>query len=212
MASKISPDDLMLWSAFIERHQLTDQQVNQFRAFYQMLLKTNDIHNLTAITNLEKVLADHFDDSLALANAINISSLSSLGDIGSGGGFPALPLKILYPHLKMVLIEVNNKKIAFLEEVIEHLGLTDVIVDGHDWRNFLRETQYPIELFCARASLQPEELIRMFKPACPYKNASLVYWASRHWEPSARVEPYIKEDHWYTVDEKKRRLVFFSVY
>ena len=181
----------LLWQEFSNYYRLNDHQVEQFRRFYTMLLATNDIHNLTAITDLSKVLTDHFQDSLALAKAVDLKSIYSLADIGSGGGFPAIPLKIVYPHLKIVLIEVNHKKIEFLNEIISSLGLTDSHISGIDWRNFLRKTDFEIDIFCARASLQPEELIRMFKPASPYKDAQLVYWASRHWEPLPRVASFI---------------------
>ena len=200
----------LLWTEFSNYYHLSDEQVKQFKQFYAMLKATNDIHNLTAIMDLRKVVPDHFKDSLALGQAIDLAKVSSIADIGSGGGFPGIPLKILYPHLKLFLIEVNHKKVEFLHEVIEALGLQDCIVSDIDWRNFLRKTDYSIELFCARASLQTEELIRLFKPASPYNKAKLIYWASRHWEPLPRVVPFIKKEVEYFVNKKERRLIFFE--
>lgn len=198
------------WNHFIERYALSDRQSNQFRKYYELIVSTNDIHNLTAITDLKHVIADHFEDSLALCSFVDCSQLSMLADIGTGAGFPALPLKIAFPHIKIILIEVNQKKVWFLEKVIEELELTHVTICDLDWRTFLRKTDYPIDLFCARASLSQEELVRLFKPSSPYKNAELVYWASAQWKPTLGTKPFIKRDMPYTIDSKKRRLIFLS--
>ncbi len=197
-----------LWASFIERHALTAEQTEQFQQYYRMVVETNDIHNLTAITDLKRVLSDHFDDSLALDQFIDCKKIRSLCDVGTGAGFPALPLKIKYPHLALVLIEVNHKKIQFLYDVIERLGLDSVEVYDLDWRTFLRKTVYNIEIFCARASLQPAELLRMFKPSSLYKDALLVYWASKDWVPHEKEVPLVEKEEWYTLGNKKRKLVF----
>ncbi len=202
------PNHAALWDDFFSQRSLTKVQQDQFQAYYRLLVETNELHNLTTITDLKKVLADHFDDSLALEKFVNCSELSALADVGTGAGFPALPLKIAYPHLSLVLIEVNHKKIQFLKMVVEVLGLSDVIISDLDWRTFLRKTDYSIDLFCSRASLAPEELIRMFKPSCAYRNATLVYWASQHWEPVAAVIPCIERKEAYEVDTKMRQLIF----
>lgn len=209
MLIKNSSNDL--WQLFLQHARLTQDQLDQFKLYYAELVETNDIHNLTAITDLQKVLQDHFLDSLAISSWVDFSKLTSLADVGTGAGFPALPLKIVFPHLHLFLIEVNNKKIAFLYTMIEMLNLKNVTIIDVDWRTFLRKTAYDIELFCARASLQPEELIRMFKPSSPYRHAQLVYWASAQWLPSTMVEPFIIKEEHYAVDNKKRRLIFFGL-
>jgi 16S rRNA (guanine527-N7)-methyltransferase len=144
---------------------------------------------------------------LALKHAIDLSMIASVADVGSGGGFPGIPLAIKYPHVLVLLIEVNQKKVRFLQEVIRVLGLANVSISDYDWRTFLRQTTYDIQLFCARASLQPEELIHLFKPSCQYQHAQLVYWASAQWKPDKRLNPYIVGDISYTVDKKQRRLI-----
>ena len=141
----------MLWQTFFQHTGLTSRQGEQFKRYYDVLIKANEIHNLTAITDLEKVIADHFEDSLALTRFIDCTALTMLGDVGTGAGFPAIPIKILFPHLKMVLIEVNHKKRDFLQSLIELLGLQEMEVVDFDWRTFIRKTDYPIDLFCARA-------------------------------------------------------------
>jgi len=201
--------EVLLWQSFASKAHLTDKQRTDFQHFYTMLVSANELHNLTAITDLEKVMNDHFLDSLALTSAIDCSRLTMMGDVGTGAGFPALPIKIMYPELPMVLIEVNHKKREFLETIVQELSFNNVKILDFDWRTFLRKTTYPIDLFCARASLQPEELVRVFKPSSPYAEAQLVYWASSAWQPSSVVKPYIKEDIPYDIADKKRRLIFF---
>lgn len=198
------------WRVFIKRHALTDAQTEQFQRYMHLLLTWNEKKNLTAITSVPAILEDHFADSLALGSATTLRSGMTICDVGAGGGFPGLPLKIKYPEIKLVLIEVNQKKVAFLREVIQDLGLTDCTVYDCDWRTFIRQAPQPVDIFCARASLQPEELARMFKPSSAYKDKKLVYWASRHWELPQNLKKFFKREREYFVNSKKRRLVFFT--
>ncbi len=200
-------NDQRMWQQFKKHEQLTDDQLEKFQQYAVLLLEWNEKSNLTAITSLKKVISDHFQDSLALKYAVDLSTISSLADVGSGGGFPGIPLAILYPHVSVTLIEVNQKKIRFLEKVIQVLKLDNVSISDYDWRTFLRRTNYDIQLFCARASLQPEELVHLFKPSCRYHDAQLVYWASKQWEPVKQVVPFIAGDVPYTVGGKQRRLI-----
>ena len=200
-----------LWHKFAKDEKLTEHQLLQFQTYWDLIQEWNKVINLTAIVDIEDAISYHFQDSLALAHFIDIQKLSFISDVGSGAGFPGIPLKIMYPHVELMLIEVNRKKISFLEEVIAKLALDTVTISDLDWRNFLRNTEYPIELFCARASLPPEDLIHMFKMSCVYNKAQLVYWASEHWKPRTKaVEQYISKYENYHVGSKERKLVFFA--
>lgn len=206
MKTNLLNDDA-LWVKFAKKAELNSDQLDQFKTLYQLLKDANEMHNLTSKTDLNFVINYHFLDSLALAKSVDINNLTFISDIGTGGGFPGLPLKIKYPHLKVILIEVINKKIWFLETVIKTLNLSDVEIYDQDWRTFLRKTEYPIDLFCCRASLQPSELIRAFKPSSPYKNSTIIYWASEAWTPESDVVPFIEKKTSYAIDSKKRFLV-----
>ncbi len=198
------------WKEFAERHMLTDEQYKQFQTYYDLLQETNELHNITAITDIKRILSDHFDDSLMLGAYDNMQAVTCIADVGSGGGFPGIPLKIKYPHLQVILIEVTHKKRVFLEQVITKLHLTKTEVCPYDWRTFLRKTDYPVELFCARASLPVSELLRAFKPACIYNQALIVYWASKHWIPSTQEESFIIRQVPYKVGNKQRKLIFLK--
>lgn len=198
------------WRVLVKRYQLTEFQEELFKKYVQLLQQANQVSNITAITTECDIVELHFNDSLALTRFVDMNQYKGIADVGSGGGFPGIPLKIMFPHIPLFLIEVSNKKRVFLEMVAHELQLPDVQVVALDWRTFLRKTDYPIDLFCARASLEVSELIRMFKPSSPYKHAQLVYWAASTWEPEKQVRPYITQEWDYHIAARERRLIMLK--
>ncbi len=102
--------------------------MDQFEKYYQFLIDENKKYNLTAITDKTEVFIKHFEDSLALSKALDLHLVKTIVDVGSGAGFPGIPLKIKYPHLKLTIIEPNQKKCRFLEKLLLVLELNDVII------------------------------------------------------------------------------------
>lgn len=198
------------WLNFCAHEQMTADQQERFATYLDLLCTWNAKFNITAIRDPEAMITDHFQDSLQLRHVRALEKQRGIADIGSGGGFPGLPLKICYPEVPFVLIEVNNKKIQFLRTVIEVLELQNVEIYSLDWRTFLRKSTYSLDLFLARASLQPEELVRVLNSDSPYADATLVYWASQAWQPSSSVAPLIDKQEGYVVGSKQRKLVFFT--
>lgn len=105
---------------------LTADQEEQFRTYYELLISKNRVMNLTAITDRAEVQEKHFLDSLALTQANPLRGDEKLIDIGTGAGFPGIPLKIIYPGLQMVLADALLKRVGFLNEVIEKLSLSGI--------------------------------------------------------------------------------------
>ncbi|MBR4083337.1 MAG: 16S rRNA (guanine(527)-N(7))-methyltransferase RsmG [Lachnospiraceae bacterium] len=106
--------------------KLTQKQIFQFLRYYELLVEWNGFMNLTAITEYDEVMKKHFVDSLSLIKAFDVSKNSTVIDVGTGAGFPGLALKIAFPNLRVTLLDSLNKRIIFLNEVINELGLTDI--------------------------------------------------------------------------------------
>lgn len=121
---------------------LTDKQKQQFDKFYELLVEWNKVMNLTGITEYEEVNEKHFVDSLSIVKAINMENVKSVIDVGTGAGFPGIPLKIAFPHLKVVLLDSLNKRINFLNTVIAELGLTDIKTIHGRAEDYAKQTEY----------------------------------------------------------------------
>lgn len=105
---------------------ITDEKLNKLEKYYELLIEYNKVMNLTGITEKESVYLKHFYDSLTISKIIDLENQETLCDLGSGAGFPGIVLKIFYPNLKITLIDSLNKRINFLNKVIEELELKDI--------------------------------------------------------------------------------------
>jgi 16S rRNA (guanine527-N7)-methyltransferase len=147
---------------------LTPLQLGQFEAYYRLLVEWNKLINLTSITDYEEVQVKHFLDSLSLVVAADFSRGLDIIDIGTGAGFPGIPLKIVFPNIKLTLLEATTKKTKFLEKVADELRLREVEIvaeraetAAHDLKH--RES-YDIVLSRAVAALPA--LAELMLPFC----------------------------------------------
>lgn len=105
---------------------LTDDQKRKFIQYFELLVEWNKVMNLTGITEFQEVMQKHFLDSLSIAKAVDMEQIHSCIDVGTGAGFPGIPLKIAFPHIKVTLLDSLKKRLNFLDEVIRELGLQGI--------------------------------------------------------------------------------------
>ena len=105
---------------------ITEEQIEKFDKYYEMLIETNKVMNLTSITEYDEVIIKHFIDSLLVVNIFDINQSKKMIDVGTGAGFPGIPIKIMFPHLQITLLDSLNKRLKFLNNVIDELGLDSI--------------------------------------------------------------------------------------
>ena len=122
--------------------ELNENMKNQFDRYYELLVEWNKVMNLTGITEYEEVNEKHFVDSLSIVKVIDINKVESIIDIGTGAGFPGIPLKIAFPHLKVTLLDSLNKRIKFLNAVIDELNLDHIETIYGRAEDYAKKTEY----------------------------------------------------------------------
>lgn len=150
---------------------LEDKQVQQFLVYYELLTEWNKVMNLTAITDFKEVVQKHFVDSLSLIKAVDGSFLQKKGismiDIGTGAGFPGIPLKIVFPNLKVTLLDSLNKRIKFLNGVTGKLELRNITAIHGRAEDFAKQKEYR-EQFDLSVSRAVANLATLSEYSLPY--------------------------------------------
>ena len=132
---------------------LTDKQIKQFGTYFERLVEWNEKINLTAVTEKEEVYLKHFFDSVTPSFYIDFNEIETICDVGAGAGFPSIPLKIVYPHLQITIVDSLNKRIKFLNELAASLDLDKVNFVHDRAETFGKSQQYreSFDLVTARA-------------------------------------------------------------
>ena len=131
--------------------KLSEEQKTQFLQYYELLVEWNSFMNLTAITEFDQVITKHFLDSLSLVKVCDVAQAGRILDVGTGAGFPGMPLAILCPQTEFVLLDALRKRIDFLNEVIAELGLTNVTAVHARAEDYARDNRGTFDLAVSRA-------------------------------------------------------------
>lgn len=131
--------------------KITYKQLEQLEEYYNLLVEWNKFMNLTGITEKEQVYLKHFYDSLTLCKVIDLNNEETLCDIGTGAGFPGMVLKILFPKLKVTLVDSLQKRLNFLQEVINILELTNIELVHARAEDYGKENREKFDVVTARA-------------------------------------------------------------
>ena len=143
--------------------KITNYQLEQLNKYYNLLIEENNKYNLTSITNKEDVYLKHFYDSLTITKIVKLNN-ESLCDIGSGAGFPGLVLKIIYPNLKVTLIDSTLKKCNFLKLVINKLNLKNIEVINERAENYAKKVRENYDIVTSRAVAPLKHLLEYSIP------------------------------------------------
>ena len=131
--------------------ELTEEASSRFDSYYKRLVSVNEVINLTAITEHDEVYNKHFLDSLMIVKALDLSKEFSLCDVGSGAGFPSIPLAIVSNNAKVTIIDALNKRINFLNDLVTELGLTNVVALHERAEDFAKVKREAFDVVTARA-------------------------------------------------------------
>lgn len=129
---------------------LTPQQVNQFKQYFKILVEWNEKMNLTAITDEEGVYLKHFYDSLTIAFDFDFTD-QNIVDVGAGAGFPSVPLKIVYPELKITIVDSLTKRITFLNHLFKELNLSNCQAISARAEDYAKDHRQKCDIVMARA-------------------------------------------------------------
>ncbi|MDD4187482.1 MAG: 16S rRNA (guanine(527)-N(7))-methyltransferase RsmG [Bacilli bacterium] len=141
-----------------------DEKIKKLDIYYNYLIDYNSHTNLTSITEEKAVYLKHFYDSLTITKLINLNTITNVLDIGTGAGFPGVVLKIFYPHLVITLLDSNNKKTKFLNNLINQLELTGVTVVNDRSEKYVKEKREHFDLVTSRAVAKLQILSELSLP------------------------------------------------
>ena len=187
---------------------LDGEQRQQFVDFYEYLVEKNKVMNLTGITEFQEVLVKHFLDSLACVKAVDIKKVKRMMDVGTGAGFPGVPLKIAFPHLEACLLDSLKKRVNFLEETFDLLKLTDITAVHGRAEEYAKNKAYreSFDLCVSRAVSNLATLSEYCLPYVKVGGSLISYKSGTVQEEAEQAEKAVK-----ILGGKIRDVVYFSL-
>ena len=170
---------------------LSEKQLNDLDTYYQLLVAENKKYNLTAITEEKDVYLKHFYDSLTIVKGINLND-QYLCDVGTGAGFPGMVLKIVFPNLKIDLLDATYKKCTFLKMVIEKLALQDINVINARCEEYAKTNREKYDLVTSRAVAPLKHLLEYMIPLLKI-NGTFISLKSNIKEELNNIENYYQK-------------------
>lgn len=195
---------------------LNDKMLSQFSVFYEMLIETNQSMNLTAITEKKDVVLKHFIDSLSISRYYDFRGQSVI-DVGTGAGFPGIPLAILYPDTKFVLLDSLKKRLLFIDNVLSQCGINHVTLIHGRAEDYGRDEKYREKFdYCVSRAVAPlPVLLELCTPFVRKEGMFISYKGGQISEELAQAERALselkcclKETREYSIPETELRRVF----
>lgn len=171
---------------------LTEAQVKKFQSYFSFLIEYNEITNLTRITEEKDVYYKHFYDSLSLCKTLDMRQISTMCDMGAGAGFPSIPLKILFPNLKITIIDSLGKRITFLKKLIEILNLDHVNLVYDRIENYALKNREQYDLVTARALGKLPIILELGMPMVKRYGLFIAYKSSHYEDELESAKDAIK--------------------
>jgi len=202
---------------YLEYFKYNQDVLDKLKKYYELLVEENTKYNLTSITEIEEVYIKHFYDSILLSKYIDNDK--TLADVGTGAGFPGIPLKIVNPNLKVTLIEPTTKRANFLNMVIKELDLKDIKVINNRVEDISKDHLNEFDYVTARAVADSHILLELLSPITKVKGNTILLKGSNYLEELSNItnclnKTYLKK----TIEYKEflpynygeRNIIFFE--
>lgn len=186
---------------------ITDKQLEQLNKYYKALVEWNKRINLTSITDEKDVYLKHFYDSLTLFKEYDLTKDISLCDVGTGAGFPGIVLKIVFPNLKITLVDSLQKRLKFLDYVIKLLNLKDVELVHERMEDYSKQNEEKFDIITSRAVAKTKILVEISFKALKI-SGHLILMKSSFEEELSDAEKIIKDIGGEVIDVNTFKLPF----
>ena len=174
--------------------KITNKELELLEQYYNFLIEYNEHTNITAITKKDDVYIKHFLDSLMVTKSIDLNHINNLIDIGSGAGFPGIVLKIFFPNIKIILLDSNNKKTTFLNEVIKKLNLKDIQVVNLRAEEYMKNHLNEFDICISRAVAYIDIITSLSLPFIK-EDGSVILMKGNYQDEIKILNTYKKELH-----------------